>query len=143
MANDMANDTANDMANAAPSSVKERVVHIADLPCEENFLLLDSSFFKKNARKLPSPAEIWEKNAIKGVRPKDPRPPTVAFEEQVLIVKYGSDITIAETQCLWYFNSHMKGQIPTPELFGWLRDGDETFIYMELIPGDTLKDAWR
>ncbi len=117
-------------------------MHIADLPSEENLLLLNSSFFKKNAGKLPSPTEVRKVNAIKGVLPKVSRPPPVTFQDQGLIVKYGSEITIAEAQCLWYFNIHMKDQVPTPELFGWLRDGGETFIYMELVLGETLEDAW-
>lgn len=72
---------------------------------------------------------------------KASRPP-VLFKNQGLVVKYGWEITVAEAQCLWYMNRHMKDQIPTPELYGWCRDNGETFIYMQFVDGDTLEDAW-
>ncbi|KAK3945943.1 hypothetical protein QBC46DRAFT_370384 [Diplogelasinospora grovesii] len=124
------------MANA-------RVVRVAELPSGENVVFHDSSFFKNNAGDLPSPEEVRQKDVeINGTNPRGDRPPPVRFEERGLVVKYGSYITVAEAQCLWYFNRHMKDEVPTPELFGWRRDGGETFIYMQLIRGDTLEEAW-
>lgn len=106
-------------------------------------MLLDSSFFRENARDLPSPEEIRRK-AIQsnGTYARSSRPPPVSFEDLGLIVKYGSEITVAEAQCLWYFNRYMKDRVPTPELFGWCCDKGETFIYMQLIRGETLEEAW-
>lgn len=57
-------------------------------------------------------------------------------------MKYGTFITKAEGQCVWYLNKAMQHQVPTPEVYGWQVDGDQTFIYMQLIKGDTLQDRW-
>ncbi|KAB5545722.1 hypothetical protein GE09DRAFT_1061142 [Coniochaeta sp. 2T2.1] len=111
-----------------------RVVHISELPTGKNFIVQSSSFFRRNPASLPSPDN--------GADAAGPRPPPVRFEELGLIVKYGLDITIAEGQCLWYLNKHMKDEVPTPELFGWRRDNGETFIYMQLIHGKTMEEAW-
>jgi hypothetical protein len=32
--------------------------------------------------------------------------------------------------------------VPVPEVYSWCRDRDQTFIYMQLIDGITLEDAW-
>ncbi|KAI1412040.1 hypothetical protein F5Y13DRAFT_50628 [Hypoxylon sp. FL1857] len=131
------------MSVAATTSVMPRTVRVAELPCAETMTFRDSSFFKKNGRELPSPEEIREKGIeINGYRTRSPMPPPIIFEDLGLVVKYGSEITIAEAQCLWYFNNYMKDTVPTPELFGWRHDSGETFIYMELVNGDTLEDAW-
>lgn len=126
-----------------PSTLKHRIVHVSDLPNGENELFRDSSFFTKHARDFPSPKEIRQKNLeIDESDAQTSRPPPVLFEELGLIVKYGSEITPAEAQCLWYLNQYEKDRVPTPELYGWCRDGDETFIYMELVQADTLKERW-
>ena len=59
-----------------------------------------------------------------------------------LIVKYGADTTVteAETQNMVY--KHLKGKVPVPEVFGWTEDGDQVFIYMSLIEGETLEQRW-
>ena len=31
--------------------------------------------------------------------------------------------------------------MPVPEVYGWCRDGDENFIYMEYIDGPTLESV--
>jgi len=36
----------------------------------------------------------------------------------------------------------LQGQVPVPEVYGWRIDGAETFIYMQLVQGDTLRDRW-
>ncbi len=33
-------------------------------------------------------------------------------------------------------------EVPVPEVFGWRIDGKETFIYMSLIDGSRLSEAW-
>ncbi|KAI1803739.1 kinase-like domain-containing protein [Daldinia bambusicola] len=130
------------MAAPATGGATPRTVHIAELPNGESKIFRDSSFFKKGYD-FPSPEEIREKDIkINSFRARSTRPPPIPFEELGLVVKYGSAITIAEAQCLWYFNKYMKDEVPTPELYGWCYDNGETFIYMELIDADTLEDAW-
>jgi len=33
-------------------------------------------------------------------------------------------------------------QVPVPEVYGWRVDGQDVFIYIEFIPGETLKERW-
>lgn len=131
----------------ATSSAKEEVVprtiHVAELPSKENMVFRESSFFKRPMSELPSPEEIRKKDIeVNSFRARTQRPPPILFEELGLVVKYGSAITIAEAQCLWYFNRYMKDTVPTPELFAWFQDDGETFIYMDYVDGDTSEDAW-
>ncbi|KAI1387954.1 uncharacterized protein F4822DRAFT_296931 [Hypoxylon trugodes] len=120
-----------------------KTIRIAELPKAENIVFRNSSFFEQHKRDLPSPNEIRERDIeVNSFRPRSPAPPPIPFKELGLIVKYGSEITIAEAQCLWYFNRYMKDTVPTPELYGWCRDNGETFIYMELINCGTLEDVW-
>ncbi|KAI8966426.1 kinase-like domain-containing protein [Daldinia sp. FL1419] len=130
------------MATEIADEVVPRTIHVAELPSTENIIFRDSSFFR-NGHELPSPEEIREKDTkVNGFRARSPTPPPILFEDLGLVVKYGSGITIAEAQCLWYFNKHMKDTVPTPELYGWCHDGGETFIYMEFVKADTLEDEW-
>ncbi|OTB05944.1 hypothetical protein M426DRAFT_121558 [Hypoxylon sp. CI-4A] len=118
-------------------------VRIAELPWAENMTFRDSSFFKKHGFNFPSPEEIRRKDIeVNDFRARSPAPPPVLFEELGLVVKYGSEITIAEAQCLWYFKKHMKNEVPVPELFGWCHDNGETFIYMEFVDAETMEDIW-
>ncbi|KAI1267651.1 kinase-like domain-containing protein [Xylariaceae sp. FL1019] len=118
-------------------------IRVAELPSAPNVVFRDSSFFQRNKCDLPTPERIREIDIeINDYRARSDRPPAIPFEDLGLVVKYGSVITIAEGQCLWYFNKYMKETVPTPEVFGWCQDGGETFIFMELIPGDTLDEVW-
>ncbi|KAI1866429.1 hypothetical protein JX265_007730 [Neoarthrinium moseri] len=122
--------------------MEEQVIVIDELPSAAKALFEDSTFFKKYSGGLPSPAQVRQKGIkINGSRARGSRPDPVSYEDQGLIVKYGSEITIAEAQCLWFFNRYMKN-VPTPELFGWHQDAGETFIYMELVCGETLEVVW-
>ncbi|KAI1483248.1 kinase-like domain-containing protein [Daldinia eschscholtzii] len=126
-----------------PVGIVPTTVRVVELPSVENMVFPDSSFFEAKGRVLPSPKEVREEDIkVNDFRARSPRPPPIPFEELGLVVKYGSAITIAEAQCLWYFNKHMKDTVPTPELYGWCCDNGETFIYMEFIKADTLEDAW-
>lgn len=97
---------------------------------------------------LPSPAEVRRQanknNQTKGV---------VTFPTtKGLIVKWGSDVRIAEGQTLLMlrdrFLKYIKAdkqktfsRVPVPEIFGWRTDGKDVFLYMEAINGETL-EAW-
>lgn len=121
----------------------DKIVRVAELPNADNFTLSDSSFFLEKRGELPSPEEVRKKDVEGGdCRARTYRPPPVSFKDRGLLVKYGSAITIAEAQCLWFFNQYMKDTVPVPELYGWTRDGGETFIYMELVQAGTMADAW-
>lgn len=104
----------------------------------------DSAFFTEARGELPAPAAIRRKATENsdGYPSGSDRPPPVIFSELGVLVKYGTAINIAEAQCLWYFNKHLQGRVPTPEVYGWCQDEDETFIYMQLLPGITLDEAW-
>ena len=36
----------------------------------------------------------------------------------------------------------LKDIVPVPEVFGWVEDGDQVFIYMSLIKGEILEQRW-
>jgi Phosphotransferase enzyme family len=38
--------------------------------------------------------------------------------------------------------TYLGHEVPVPEVYGWCLDGEETFIYMELIRGSTLEQRW-
>jgi hypothetical protein len=119
------------------------LVQRADLPTGESRDFRDTKFFTNGNTALPSPEDVCRAGVkIDDARVSASRPRPVVFRDLGLLVKFGSEITIAEAQCLWFFNRHMKDKVPTPELFGWRTHGHQVFIYMELIQGDTLKERW-
>ncbi|PPQ98234.1 hypothetical protein CVT26_003405 [Gymnopilus dilepis] len=46
----------------------------------------------------------------------------------------------AEGQTLWALRTLLP-EVRVPEVYGWKRDGDHLFIFMELIRGETLQDS--
>lgn len=36
----------------------------------------------------------------------------------------------------------LQGRVPVPEVFGWEEDGEQGFLYMELVEGDSLMERW-
>lgn len=68
--------------------------------------------------------------------------PPVRISSLGLLVKYGVEVTVAEAETQRMLFEKLQGQVPVPEIFGWAEDGDEIFIYMALIHGDTLQDRW-
>lgn len=114
------------------------------IPFNESIVFKDSSFFTQQAA-LPSPAEVRAAAAAKltNTGNRDPRRPyPVQFPSQNLLVKYGRGVTIAEGQCLWAIR-RLLSAVPVPEVYGWCRDGNEVFIYMQLVRGDTLEERWE
>lgn len=117
------------------------------VPSEENITLSSSSFFKRNPRtKLPSPDDV--RAAHRASMPKhenqlDPEAPhIVRYPELGLCVKYSERVKLTEAQSLYLVNKTLEGAFPAPEIYGWRKDGDDMFLYMELIDGERLIDIW-
>jgi hypothetical protein len=118
----------------------------SQLPFDRNITFYDSAFFRKpgSLSKLPSPQSIRNvanASANPNARQKS-RPPPVIREELGLLVKYGSEITIAEGQCLRLLYKLLPGIVLVPEVYGWCEDDGQVFIYMELMSGITLERSW-
>jgi len=116
------------------------------LPSDDDVVFPGSAFFRDHGAhaELPTPAMVREES----IRPKNlsgcwaHKPWAVPFFSMKLLVKYGSSLSIAEGQCLWAIRKALGQDIPVPEVYGWRRDGNEVFIYMQLIEGQTLEDIW-
>lgn len=105
-----------------------------------------SSFFcESRADALPSPNEIRALNIKSGdVRAENfYRPPPVRVPSLGLLVKYGADVTIREANAQMIAYETLRGQVPIPEVFGWVMDEGQVFIYMQLVQGDTLQARWE
>ncbi|RSM14091.1 hypothetical protein CDV31_005553 [Fusarium ambrosium] len=101
-----------------------------------------SSFFQeRRAPALPSPAEIRALNEASGhCRAASlNHPPPVIVPSLGLAVKYGADVTIAEVEAQVLMRERLQGRVPIPEVFGWVKDSGQMFIYMSLVEGDTLQ----
>lgn len=113
-------------------------VFAADLPAEDNCT------FSSNETLLPSPTDVRARAEQDGIdTSRSFRPDPVRFPELGLIVKWGEDVTVAEGQCLWFIKRHLEHSVAVPKIFGWRQDGNQTFLYLELIHGDTLASRWN
>jgi hypothetical protein len=100
----------------------------------------DSTWFKTHGltRSLPTPDQV----RARGADPTHFRPIT-RFEELDLFVKYGRDITVSEALCLRAVKQLFPNdRVPVPEVYGWIVDGQDVFLYMQLVRGPTLQDRW-
>ncbi|KAI1451421.1 kinase-like domain-containing protein [Annulohypoxylon moriforme] len=114
---------------------------------ESGFIFPQSQYFTNHKsseeRILPSPAQV----RAAGRDPTNPatcsttRPPPVKIPSLALLVKYGSQVSIAEAECLILVRKYLPS-VPVPEVYGWCEDDKQTFIYMELVEGRTLEDSW-
>lgn len=123
-----------------------RTISTKSLPSGSCVTFGSSSFFLRNGQNaaFPTFSEIFATSATQAPsfqRCKH-RPP-VRFEELGLLVKFGSEpvVSIAEGQCLWALQ-HALPSVPVPEIYGWARDGDLTYLFMELVSGITLENIW-
>lgn len=98
----------------------------------------DTAFFTTGNVSLPTPADV---RRAAGPKATWRRPLPVMFPALNLIVKYGTDITVAEGQCMWALR-HLLPSVPVPEVYGWCREQGQTFIYMQLVEGTTLEEVW-
>ena len=105
-------------------------------------IFTESSFFtEQRAPALPLPAEIRELNKSSGHHRATSlrRPPPVSIPSLGLFVKYGSKVTVTEAETQVFMRSQLSGRAVIPEVFGWIEDGGQVFIYMSLVQGDTLQ----
>jgi hypothetical protein len=128
-------------------STVSNVAGLVPIPYGEEVLFRDSSFFQKPnaATPLPSPNEVREV-ASRSTNPRATirtRPPPVCFPGMGLLVKYGTEVTVAEGQCLFLVRRTLSQAVPVPEVYGWCKDDGQVFIYMELIDGVTLEKSWE
>ena len=121
----------------------EKLLDRLTLPSGDKATFNNSAFFLRHTS-LPSPAEV--RTAAAEQHPSHSgivgRPFPVVFPLFGLLVKYGSEITIAEGQCLWAIRRLLDDSVPVPEIYGWDTDGDQVFLYMELIHGITLEERY-
>lgn len=119
------------------------------IPDACNFDAKDSSFFNRWSE-LPSPEEVRKttedhsldnrKNLTYAGRHM--KPPLAVFDHMGLVVKWGVLVNIHEAQSTYAVYHLLNGRVPVPEIFGWRTDGDEKFIYMQYVQGQTLEKAW-
>jgi hypothetical protein len=108
----------------------------------ESVSFRDSAFFRLY-ESLPTTDEVRAISQASGKVQNPNVPPPVPFPAMNLIVKFGRYVTIAEGQCLTMIKSRLQDTVPAPEVYGWCKDGEDIFIYMQLIPGVTLKERWE
>jgi aminoglycoside phosphotransferase (APT) family kinase protein len=58
------------------------------------------------------------------------------------LFKWGSSVQISEAQSLFAVHQFLKGDVPVPEVYGWRTEGNEAYIYMEYVNGQSLEQAW-
>ncbi|CAE6426703.1 unnamed protein product [Rhizoctonia solani] len=131
-------------ATKAPSTTQLYSLFLPSaLPSGETVTFKNSSFFRRNGptSMLPSPSDILAEAYRRGVVKKI-NPPPVHYPSLGLTVKYGYRVSSSEGQCLWAFKRLPGNVVPVPEVYGWTTQAGFTFIYMELISGETLSDRW-
>jgi hypothetical protein len=110
---------------------------ISTSPYESDVIVSDSSFFKRHPS-LPSLEEVRHQAAS---RP-GPKERIAVFDNLNLLVKFGSKESVAEGQCLYTIRRIFGPSVPVPEVYAWRTEGNETFIFMELIDGLSLEARW-
>ncbi|PGH02695.1 hypothetical protein AJ79_07574 [Helicocarpus griseus UAMH5409] len=128
------------MASAATDSLVDQRVSVSQepiyltpsmLPNNPNETFRESTFFKSNPN-LPSPEEVRAQS----------RAHNVTFESMGPLVKWGPRFKIEEGQCLYAIRRDLRETVPVPEIYGWRTDGQDVFLYMELIDGQPLSKVW-
>ncbi|KAF1828170.1 kinase-like protein [Decorospora gaudefroyi] len=99
----------------------------------------DTSWFLANSR-LPTPREVRAATTLRSENPCIAS--TVAFPQQNLFVKYGPRVKSSEGQCMRLVKYYLASSVPVPEVYGWDKDGDDVFLYMQLISGVPLDELW-
>ncbi|KIM36535.1 hypothetical protein M413DRAFT_78127 [Hebeloma cylindrosporum] len=112
------------------------------LPTDETIFFQESSFFKHHSLSdLPNVDEIAAAalpgyNRWVSIFPKL----SLAVKRTRRTERYRA--SAVEGQTMWALRKFLP-EVRVPEVYGWRRDGDELFVFMELIKGDTLYDRWN
>lgn len=103
----------------------------------------DTSYFRGAAGSIPAPplpppATVLAEHphAHSGV---------VRYDTSGVIVKFGlaHKVRIEEAQALQAVRrAFPHNEVPVPELFGWKSSAGYNFIYMSIVPGQTLNSVW-
>lgn len=127
------------------SADSKRIISLSSLPSGPNVIFHESSFFSRNdGRPLPTLSEVRAESARQHSDDdhKMDDPPPVVFDSLGLLVKCGKRrVEIAEGQCLWALN-HFLPEVPVPEIYGWMTEGDYVLLYMEFVNGVTVEKRW-
>lgn len=100
-----------------------------------------TSFFQRQAQ-LPTPQEVRAATPD-FLLSRNPNVATgIAFPNIQLYVKYGPCVRESEGQAPRIVSHYLSETVPTPEIFGWDKDGNDVFLYMQLVPGVTLGHRW-
>ncbi|KFG79515.1 phosphotransferase enzyme family protein [Metarhizium anisopliae] len=126
----------------AAKRADELGIDIASLPeiAQAEMDFRDTSFFRSGdpSLQLPSPASIIQQFGDQGAC-------VVKLEHLNLAVKIGGSdyLRLEEAQTMRAMRQlFADNEVPVPEVFGWRKYGDDNFIYMSLMPGQTLREAW-
>lgn len=103
----------------------------------------NTSYFRVAARSIPVPP-LPPPAAVLAERPHA-HSGTVRYEHLGLIVKFGlaHKVRVEEAQALQAVRrASPHNEVPVPELYGWKSSAGYNFIYMSLLPGQTLNSVW-
>lgn len=113
---------------------------LADISQNE-MTFYDTSFFNhdpESSRQLPTPASVLERSRNGGRS-------VVKYDDLQLVVKFGpfdySPLEEAQTMRA-IRQAFPHGEVPVPEVFGWRKHEGLNFIYMSLVEGRTMRQAW-
>lgn len=102
-------------------------------------------------RKLPSPDEVRAASSLLSRKCH-----VVPFPALGIVVKFGPRIglitdtgamivpftSVSEAQSLYAVHRLLGKRLPVPQVYAFVHDGDESFLYMELVQGVTLLECW-
>ncbi len=137
--------------------MKRAAISPSGVPTDVNFNDYTSTFFQHHGE-LPSPDEVrsrahaqylsgtflgWKTRRVNpGGYNFHPVPAVFDFKDISVFVKWGSDVQLTEGQCLYAIRRTFGDSVPVPEVYGWCKDGNEMFLYMEVKHGKTLEAMW-
>ncbi|KAK8087337.1 phosphotransferase enzyme family protein [Apiospora phragmitis] len=132
------------MAPQSPQSADQPFFNTSALPdissAEIDFP--DTSFFHSPPScppQLPAPSTILEQ------RPDAGSQAVVKYEDLNLVVKFGTPtcVRLEEAQIMRAVRGAFpNNEVPVPKVFGWRQFGGKNFIYVSLVAGKTLREAW-
>jgi hypothetical protein len=123
-----------------PASLPRMLIDLSTLPdisaTEMDFR--DTSFFQacgSPTPQLPSPSVVRQTGRGK----------IAVFEHLNLLVKMGHPTRVPLEEALTMRavrKAFSNNEVPVPEVFGWRVSDGDNFIYMSLVRGPTLREAW-